>query len=246
MYIPFLIGIAATCMTFFGGFFALHFKDRMHLILGFSAGTVIGVVFFDLFPETFSLGQNYGWEFSTIAGIIALGFVSYMLLDRISVLSCGSHKEEDDDEGHEKHGEHIGVGSLVAHSYVDGLIVGLSFQSSVSLGVIVATAVLVHKISDGINTVNMSLVGNGSVATAKNWLIAGSLAPLFGIITTFLFNISEQYLVVILALFCGFFMYIGASELIPESHHRHPRFWTSFSTVLGMAVIYAAVKLSGV
>jgi cell division septation protein DedD len=48
----FLIGIAASFATFLGGLFALHLKDRMHLILGFSAGAVVGVAFFDLIPDT--------------------------------------------------------------------------------------------------------------------------------------------------------------------------------------------------
>jgi ZIP family zinc transporter len=243
MLLLFLVGIETSIMTFLGGCFALHFKDRMHLILGFSAGAVIGVVFFDLLPETFLLGQSYNWELPTVATIIALGFVSYMMLDRYSVLSCGSREDEHDE--HCEHGGHIGAGSLVAHSYIDGLVVGLSFQTSQALGVIVAIAVLVHDFSDGINTVNMSLVGNGKTTTAKRWLLAGALAPLFGIGTTLLFTISEKYLVVVLAIFCGFFMYIGASELIPESHHRHPRFWTSLMTILGMAIIYAAVNIAG-
>jgi ZIP family zinc transporter len=49
----------------------------------------------------------------------------------------------------------------------------------------------------------------------------------------------------VLAVFSGFFLYIGASELLPESHHRHPRAWTTVSTVLGVALIWAVVRLAG-
>ena len=42
-----LISLAAFAFTFLGGAFALHFKDKLHLILGFSAGAVIGVAFFE-------------------------------------------------------------------------------------------------------------------------------------------------------------------------------------------------------
>jgi ZIP family zinc transporter len=51
---------------------------------------------------------------------------------------------------------------------------------------------------------------------------------------------------VILALFAGFFLYIGASDLLPESHHNHPTFWTTFMTVLGVAVLFGAIKLAGI
>jgi zinc transporter ZupT len=45
------VSIAAFCMTLLGGMFALRLKDRLHLILGYSAGAVIAVAFFDLIPE---------------------------------------------------------------------------------------------------------------------------------------------------------------------------------------------------
>ena len=45
--------LAIFIFTFLGGLFALKFKDKLHLILGFSAGSVIGVAFFDLLSESF-------------------------------------------------------------------------------------------------------------------------------------------------------------------------------------------------
>jgi ZIP family zinc transporter len=47
-----------------------------------------------------------------------------------------------------------------------------------------------------------------------------------------------------LALFSGFFLYIGASELIPESFHAHPKFMTTFMTLAGAAVLYLAIVLA--
>ena len=50
-----LIGLATFMSTLLGGLFALRYRDKLHLILGFSAGAVMGVAFFDLLPEAFSL-----------------------------------------------------------------------------------------------------------------------------------------------------------------------------------------------
>ena len=83
------ISIAALISTFLGGMFALRFKDKLHLILGFSAGAIIGVAFFDLLPEAIGLGgKNYDVAF--ITSITALGFVIYMILDRF--LCCDVSK----------------------------------------------------------------------------------------------------------------------------------------------------------
>jgi hypothetical protein len=48
----------------------------------------------------------------------------------------------------------------------------------------------------------------------------------------------------VLALLSGLFLYIGASDLIPESFHAHPKFLTTFLTLMGAAVIYLAVLLA--
>ena len=49
----------------------------------------------------------------------------------------------------------------------------------------------------------------------------------------------------VLALFAGFFLYIGASDLIPESYHAHPKFLTTAMTVAGAAVLYLAIRCIG-
>ena len=50
---------------------------------------------------------------------------------------------------------------------------------------------------------------------------------------------------VVLALFAGFFLYIGASDLIPESYHAHPKLLTTVMTIAGAVVIYLAVTIAG-
>ena len=53
-----IVAIAAFCSTLLGGFFALRLRDRLHLILGFSAGAVVAVAFFDLLPEALDMGRG--------------------------------------------------------------------------------------------------------------------------------------------------------------------------------------------
>lgn len=223
-----------------GGLFALRFKDRLHLILGFSAGAIIGVAFFDLIPEALELGSSL-YDASTILAITAFGFVGYMLLDRFAIVHTHSHDEHDDC----KRGR-FGAGSLSIHSFLDGAAIGLAFQVSTAVGLIVTIAVLVHDFSDGINTVNLILKNNGTSKSAFKWLMVDALAPVLGIFSTLFFTLPVTALGVVLAVFAGFFLYIGASDLLPESHHAHPTAWTTFATVIGVAVLYIAIKLAGV
>jgi len=236
----FFIAIAAVCATLLGGLFALRLKDRLHLILGFSAGAVIGVAFFDLIPEAFELiGDSHDPAFTS--GIIGLAFAAYMILDRFIVLHCHDH---DHTHGHTR--GFLGAGSLSIHSFLDGVAIGLAFKVSPAVGVIVAIAVLAHDFSDGINTVSMILKNGGSRIMALKWLLVDALAPALGILSTIFFSVTSSQLGVLLAVFSGFFLYIGASELLPESHHSHPVRWTTVSTILGMATLYFVIQIAGV
>jgi ZIP family zinc transporter len=45
-----LFSLAAFGFTFAGGVLALRFRDHLHLILGFTAGVLLGVVIFYILP----------------------------------------------------------------------------------------------------------------------------------------------------------------------------------------------------
>jgi ZIP family zinc transporter len=238
------IAIGAFGATFAGGLFALRLQDKLHLILGFSAGAVIAVAFFDLLPEAIALGTPRHAVASLLA-LSAVGFLGYLVLDRIQWL----HGAQLAGNGNE-HTQHkawrgtLGAGSLSVHSFFDGVAIGLAFQASSSAGLVVTIAVLTHDFSDGINTSSVILKNHGDRGRALRWLWADALAPGLGIAATFLFRLPPGELGLALALFAGFFLYIGASDLIPESFHAHPKFMTTLMTLLGAAVLYLAIVLA--
>ena len=137
-----------------------------------------------------------------------------------------------------------GASTLSLHSFLDGVGIGLAFKVSPAIGLVVAAAVLAHDFSDGINTVNMILKNGGARRHAMRWLLIDALAPVAGVLATLFVTVREDQLGFLLALFSGFFLYIGSSDLLPESHHRHPTAWTTLSTVLGMATLYLVVTLA--
>jgi zinc transporter ZupT len=228
-----IIAAAAFFSTLCGGLLALHLRDKLHLILGFSAGAVIGVAFFDLLPEAVEFGE----KFHSPAGILswtAVGFLFYLVMDRILQL----------------HGDpaprgRFAAGVLCGHSLLDGIAIGLAFQASRDVGIVVAIAVLTHDFSDGINTMNIVMKNRGNRKLALRWLLADALAPVLGVASTRFFTLPDSDFGTVLALFAGFFLYIGASDLIPESYHAHPKFLTTATTLAGAGVLYLAIALIG-
>lgn len=241
------IAIGAFVATFLGGFLALRIQDKLHLLLGFSAGAVIGVAFFDLLPEAIEMSTSSGvHEVSFATTLMAAGFVLYMFIDRfVFPHHNDDHCENEHHLGPQARRGYLGAGSISVHSFLDGIAVGLAFQVSPAVGLIVALAVLAHNFSDGINTVSLIVKNGGSRASALRWLTIDAIAPVLGIIAASFFSLSEATLGLVLSVFCGFFLYIGASELLPESHHNHPTVWTTVATVLGVVVLWGAVSLAG-
>jgi zinc transporter ZupT len=237
-----LISIGTFITTMLGGIFALKFQNKLYLILGFSAGALLGVVFFDLLPTSFELsGAKYGM--SNVGCVIALGFSVYMMLDR-TILIFNQNRNRKADAGNLR--GTMAASILMLHSLIDGISIGLAFQISVAIGGFVAVAVLLHDFADGINTINVIIKDNGKRKSAIIWLIFNGLAPIAGASSTFLYHLPQEKLGILLALVAGFFIYIGASDFIPDSQAKSPGFKTALLTFAGIIVIYLAVRFSGI
>ena len=231
------VALGAFLATLLGGLAALRFRDQLHLILGFSAGTVIALAFFDLLPEALHLGSQPP---RTLLAVAAFGFFFYTVIDRVFFVDpLGEHGERAAARGW------TGAGSLSVHSLMDGVALGIGFQASTSIGIVVAAAILAHDCSDGMNTVSIVLKNGGTRRQAFAWLVADAAAPVLGAAASLFIKPTHEMLALILSAFAGFFLYIGASDLLPESFHAHPKALTTVATLLGAATLYCVVRLAG-
>jgi len=234
---PFAIlafALLTAAITMIGGFMALRLKEHLPLALGFSAGAVIGVAFFDLLPEAFAL---HGGDTGMLVGAAALGFFLYAVIDRFAGHDHNCHDDP--------HRGLIGAASFSAHSLLDGLAMGLAFRVNVQVGLVVAAAVLAHDFADGLNTVNVVTRHGASRAAALRWLAADAAAPVLGVLLSFLITPSPATMSLVLAGFGGFFLYIGACDLLPASQRSKPGLSTLGATFAGAAFLYAATRLAG-
>jgi ZIP family zinc transporter len=226
--------VLLACLPFFstgiGGLAALRFRRQVHVLVGFSAGAVLGVVFFDLLPTVFATTA------SPLAMIpAALGFLAFHGLERFA-------------HGHAARGPHepelgvLAAAGLSLHSYVDGLAIGISFQARSHLALLIALAVIAHDFADGLNTVSVMLAHGNTVRRTVTLLLVDMTAPLAGAASSLLFQAPESVLPSILAFFAGSFLYLGASDLLPEAREHGPA-WVVAATALGMAVLLAVSVL---
>jgi len=230
-----LIALGAFTATMTGGVLALKLAGKLPLVVGFSAGAVIGVAFFDLAPEALEAGKGL-YEPTTLLALAALGFFLYTVLDRV----IARH----DCEGQANPARGLmRAASFAAHSVLDGFALGVALQANREIGLIVAAAVLAHDFADGLNTVNVVMKNGGTRAFALRWLGVDAVAPVLGAGLSLLITPSAGVLAVLLAVFCGFFLHIGSSGLLPESHRAYPRPSTTIATLLGAAFLYGVTEL---
>lgn len=208
------ISLAAVVPRLLGGAVVLAGRrDRLHLALGVAAGALVGVAAFDAIPEAHGLlGSSLGGT-AVLAGAVVLGLGTFWRLER----GLFGHVHHEDAACRRRNG-HIGAAGLTVHAFIDGLAVGSAFQASTTLGGVVAAAVLIHALSDGLNTVTVVLRAGHRDAVAIRWLLADAITPLAGAAVGALIALPAFVLGTVLAFFAGMFLYLGGLSLLPEAH----------------------------
>jgi ZIP family zinc transporter len=235
------MAILFACLTFvstcIGGLAAIRLRDRLHILLGFSSGTVIAVVLFDVLPEIFEVGGAR----TPVMPVVALGFLAFFGLERITAL----HRSREHAHQTGIHPEEFGIiaaAGLSFHSFLDGFAIGVGFETSLSIGVLISLAVIAHDFSDGLNTVTVVLAHENPLRRAVQWLMVDALAPIAGAASALLFGFGQGLLPWLLAFFAGSFLYIGASDLLPEAReHESPA--VGIATTAGMVLMFLISRL---
>ena len=237
-----MLSIATFFSTYFGGLLAVRLKNKLHLIMGFTAGVLLGVVSFDILPEIITqIRENNSNSTEAMVALVA-GFLIFHILEKTLLIH---HAHEDDYAEH--HHPQVGVLSALAlagHSFMDGVGIGLGFQVNPAVGLLVAIAVISHDFTDGMNTVTLMLSNANAVAKAKKFLLLDAVAPVLGAISTLFFTVSNHFLVLYLGFFAGFLLYIGASDILPEAHSQHSSYKLIGLTIFGVLFVFIITRFA--
>jgi ZIP family zinc transporter len=217
--------------TLGGGLVALRLHRDLHTLIALTGGVVVAVALFDVLPEAFeAVGDPH-----RVTALVGVGFLTFFVAERALVLH---HRDEPEQaRAHARVGV-LGAAGLSAHSFVDGLGIGLAFGLDTTTGMLVFLAVVSHDFADGLNTVSFILRQSGNRAQAIRWLAVDAIAPLLGAIVGASLNVSAQHLGYLLALYAGFFLFMGATDLLPEAH-QHPSRLRVGLTVIGFVAVFA-------
>lgn len=229
------VSLGAFLSAMSGGWLALRAVRYVGAIIAVGAGIRIGAAFVDLIPEAIELvSLDAAMLWTTI------GFVSFYVVDKLTNLHVGheTSAELDHEEADHQHIGVVGAGGMGIHSLLDGVALAAGLAAGGAIGTIIAFVVIAHRFSDGIGVVSFLLTSRMAPRIAMRWVAVVAAAPLVGVVVGSFVTVPEAALGAMLAFFAGFFLYVGAAELLPEAHRRDRSRFIVLATLAGVVVIY--------
>jgi ZIP family zinc transporter len=231
-----LFGLATFASTFIGGQIALKYRNFIKPLIAFCGGTLVAAALLDLIPESIEMLEMY--DSLIVMGIVLASFIGFHLLDKLISIHGHTHSEECEEEHHHRNAfGGLAAFGLILHTFLDGLVIGTGFLVDSATGILLASIVLIHDFADGMNTVTLLLRNNQDKKTVWFFLLLAAITPLFGVFAANLLHLSTEVLGIILAIFAGFFLYLGATDLLPEAHRERSSAKLVLFTILGAVVV---------
>ena len=242
--------IATLLVSLFslGGIFTLSLKEeKLHnilfILIAFSAGSILGAAYFDLLPEAIELVEE-----SVVFIYITFGFVFFFLLERFIYWYHGHGHETDIDAETSDRASTRGFAYLNLigdgiHNFVDGMIIAASFLIGFPVGLATTTAVIFHELPQEMGDYGILVYAGFKRGRALLLNFVVAIAVFFGgIFAVFFIEMIEAFSGWLIAFSTGGFIYLAASELIPELHEEKSlkkSFIQFVIFVLGIALIWS-------
>jgi len=222
----------------FIGIFTLALKEKLLdnivlFLVSLSAGALMGGAFLHLIPEYIEkFNDNNCFIF------VLIGFGFFFFIEKIlhwrhcHKRKCPVHTFA-----------YLNLFGDGVHNFIDGLIIAASFITNIHLGIVTIFAIALHEIPQEIGDFGVLIYGGFNKKRALFWNFICALTAIFGGVVGYVLSGSLDYSVMfLLPIAGGGFLYIAASDLIPEIRRetRLKRSMISFGVfILGIMLMYA-------
>jgi len=178
--------------------------------IGFGAGLLIGIAMLEIIPTAVELAGEHAMIF------VLAGFAGFFLLEKFTRAT-----PEPEDCATRRHAFHFSLATFLAiclHALLDGMVIGLGLHLSEALGLVIFAAILFHKLPLAVSLAGVFL-RSSQKRTAVIRMTIFALATPLGLVGTVLFlpNIPGEVTGAVVGLSAGFFLYLGATDMLPES-----------------------------
>jgi ZIP family zinc transporter len=232
-----LLAIVTCFSTLLGGTFAARRRKNIGVLGAFAAGVLITTSLLDLLPQTFRLATSVNVLLEDVMALTVVGFLFLYVISRVISHHVFSNEGEYVEVKH-PFGGVFAASELSVHSFIDGLAIGFGFQADIHVGIIIAIAVICHDFTDGLGAITVMLNSGNSLKNSLRMLFLDAIAPVLGAVVAIFIELQQYYIVLLLPFFAGGFLYLGASDLLPEAHEKNPQILTVISCTSGFVLIF--------
>lgn len=232
-----IVALIGQVTVFFG---SDRIKKYIQYFISFAVGTMLAVVFLDILPEALEILSP-----RPLFAYVLAGFLFFFLLARFLFWY---HCHNGQCEVHQKtRGSMVLIGDAI-HNFIDGIIIALAFMADIRLGIITTLAVLLHEVPQEMSDFFVLLKSGFSRKKALfyNYIVALA-TPLAAMLAYFFAPYLNSLIGPALGIVAGNFLYIAASDLVPELHAGHKKGAATllqFSLILlGIFIIFASGRI---
>jgi zinc and cadmium transporter len=239
-----IIATVIVSLISFVGVLSLLLKDKIlnkivFFLVAISAGSLMGGAFIHLIPEAIESAED-GQSVEKIMIAVLVGFAMFFILERV-LHWHHCHKHGGDCSVHPfAYLNLIGDG---LHNFIDGLVIFAAFSLSFELGMVTTIGVILHEIPQEISDFGVLIYGGFTRAKALIFNFLSGILAIAGALCGFalinIVNTSQNMMSLLVGLTAGGFIYIAASDLIPELH-KESKFYKS---LIAFGCFFAGVGL---
>lgn len=233
--------LLAGLFSLLGGLFLVWKPNLTHHFLtpliAFGAGAFLSAAILDMLPEALEASN----EAHPVLWMTMIGFVAFFILERFIMKFVKTRLSHE----HSDHTESLPILLILGdsfHNFLDGTVIALTYVANPALALPTALAIAAHEIPQEIGDFAVLIKQGWKKSTIITVNVLQSLITIPGVfLGYYLGHIIEGFLPLLLGLAVGIFLYIAASDLIPEVHHRagHKHF---FSVVLPMVLAIGLIS----
>lgn len=211
----------ASVLSLTGGFLVLwkaHIASKITIpLMTFAAGAFLGVSFLDILPEAVEAVEEVHPVFITLL----VGFFAFFVLERLLMRYAHPHGIDSPHSEHATSLPHLVILGDTLHNFLDGIAIAVAYVANPALGLSATLAIAAHEVPQEIADFSILLDSGWSKKRVAVVNIASALVAIIGVVVGFYaVNFFEGKLPYLLALTAGIFIYLGASDLIPEIQDR--------------------------
>jgi zinc and cadmium transporter len=212
------------------------------MLVSFSAGTIFGASVFDLLPEAIELVPE-----SEVFIYVAIGFIFFMVFERFIYWYHGHGHEAEVEtsrgEAPTKVFAYLNLFGDFVHNFIDGMIIAASFFVNFRLGIASSIAVAFHELPQEMGDFGILVYAGFKPRLSLIYNYVAAFAVVIGAAFASVFlETVEPLSGILIAFSAGAFMYLSASELVPEMNKEKNNTKAAIQViifVIGVILIYS-------